>query len=302
MTDAVNDVLWTEKYRPTRLIDLALEDETRAVLAAYIEGGSIPHLLLAGPPGSGKTTVARILTKALDCRQLVLNASSERGIEVVREKIGSFVTAMTDAAWNVVFLDEADAMTADAQTAMRNLIESYAERARFILTANSLHKIIGSIQSRCQVFIFGRPPLKERFRILAQVLKAEKIEATPKTILGYAEKYPDMRRMLMASQKAYLGNGKKDLPEPADSTSGATGADVLALIEARNWTGLRRLTTSGEFDPQHAMRETFWAVPDEHPRVGFLRHVLARGVHESGFTPDPIVLFLGVCAEAIEGL
>lgn len=301
MSDVLTDVLWTEKYRPTALDQLALEDETRAVLSAYLKAGEIPHLLLVGPPGSGKTTVARIIYRALDCQQLVLNASTERGIDVVREKIGTFVTGMMAARWNIVFLDEADAMTSDAQTAMRNLIESYADRARFILTANLGHKIIGPIQSRCQVLTLGRPPLKERLRILMSVLKAEGIKAEPKVVLGYAEKFPDMRRMLMGAQRAYLGAKDGVLP-PALSGDLTTGAELFDFLTAKNWTALRRLTSVGDFDPQQALREMFWAVPDAHPKAGFLRHILGRGVHETGYTPDPVILFLSVCSEVMEGL
>lgn len=301
MTDVLQEVLWTEKYRPAELEQVALEPETRQVLNSYLLCGEIPHLLFVGPPGSGKTTIARILVRSLDCRTLTLNASSERGIDTVRQKIGSFVTAVSDARWNIVFLDEADAMTSDAQTAMRNLIESYAERARFILTANYGHRIIGPIQSRCQLLMFSRPPLKERFRILAAVLKTEEIQATPQVMLSYAEHFPDLRQMLMVAQRKYLGSGNGTLPM-AEQGIGVNGPDIFKHVTGKNWTALRNLTKSGDFDPQLGLRELFHAIPDEHPKVGFLRHVVGRGVHEMGFTPDPVILFLGVCAEATEGL
>lgn len=297
--DVVQDVLWTEKYRPTKLADLALDSDNRAILNAYLAAGEIPHLLLVGPPGSGKTTTARILYHSLDCAYMVLNASAERGIDVVRNKIGTFVTAITGARWNVPFLDEADAMTPDAQTALRNLIEAYADRSRFIFTANRLHKIIGAIQSRCQVLNFAPPPLKERYRVLARVLKAEGIAADVPTIMGYAEQYPDLRRMLWAAQRMYLARGEL---APVQASGEMDGPAILELLLAKNWTGLRRLTTDDAFDPQQNLRELFWAVPDDHARAGFLRHIIGKGVHETAFTPDPVILFLGVCAEAMEGL
>lgn len=300
MTDVLTDVLWTEKYRPTKLDELALSEDNRNILQSYLDAGEIPHLLLVGPSGSGKTTTARILYHALDCQFIVLNASAERGIDIVRNRIGEFVRVRSAFRFNIVFLDESDAMTADAQTALRNTMESFAEGARFILTANRLHRIIGPIQSRCQLISMTPPPLKERYRILTSVLQREGITAETSVALGYVERYPDLRLMLWAAQRAYLSKGA---PLPPVSEGGPTdGAGVLELLLEKNWTGLRRLTTSDGFEPQEVLRALFYAVPDEHEKVGFLRHIIGKGIHESAFTPDPIILFLGVCAEAMEGL
>lgn len=301
--DVLRDVLWIEKYRPTTLDEVALDADARKLLSGYVAAGEIPHLLFVGPPGSGKTTVARILCASLDCRTLVLNASSDRGIDVVREKIGNFAQSLFVSKWNVVFLDEADAMTSDAQTALRNLIEAYHDRTRFILTANHPYRIIGPIQSRCQIVSFAPPPLRERFRILSGVLSREGVRADPAVVLQWAERHSDMRRLLHDVQKAVLIAGGRDaaLPPPKNG-GGADGAELFALVASKNWARLRSLCTSGDFDPARALRELFWAIPDEHPKAGFLRHVVGRGVHESGFTPDPVVLFLGVCAEAMDGL
>jgi hypothetical protein len=198
-------------------------------------------------------------------------------------------------------MDEADQLTSDAQGAMRNMMESYAERARFIFTGNYGHKIIGPIQSRCQVLVFGRPPLKERYRILASVLQQEGVQFMPPVALGYAEKYPDLRAMLFAAQRAWLGGGRTVLP-PAQASGPVSGAELFAALTRKQWAEFKKLTTSGDFDVQQAFRELFWAVPDDHPKAGFLRHIIGKGVHETGFTPDPIILFLGVIAECMEGL
>lgn len=299
--DIITGVLWWEKYRPTQLKDVALEADTRGVLQAFLTAGEIPHLLLVGPPGSGKTTVARIIYNTLDCRHLTLNASSERGIDTVRAKIGTFITGM-GARWNVVFLDEADALTVDAQEALRNMIESHADHARFILTANKGHKVIGPIQSRCQTLIMPPPPFKERARILVDVLKAEGIKVDAAVVLGYAEKYGDMRKLLQHTQRAYLGKGKGQNLPPADTVVDVVGEELLEHILAKDYGSLRKVTASGGFDAQQVLRDLFYAVPDDHDKAGFLRHTFGRGLHETGFTPDPVVLFLAVCAEAMEGM
>ena len=298
-TDVLTDILWTEKYRPTTLAAMAMEEEQRKVLQAYIDAGEIPHLLLIGPAGSGKTTIARILIRALDCQVLTLNASKDRGIDVVREQIGGVATAQTGARWNIVFLDESDAMTSDAQTALRNQIESYADQTRFILTANYGYRIIGPIQSRCQILMCDRPPLKERWRILTEILKKEKVKADPQVVLSYAEKFPDLRQMLFAAQKGYLGKG---VLEAAQAPGGIDGAAILSAIERKNWADVRKFAGSGDFSAGESLRALFHAIPDDHVHAGFLRHKVGRGVHETGFTPDPIVLFLAVAAECMEGL
>jgi len=300
MTKTLDQALWVETYRPRRLEDMALEEETRRLLTSYLQAGEIPHLLLLGPPGTGKTTLARIITRTLDCQVLTLNASSERGIDVVREKIGSFVTGMGLAPWNIVFLDEADAMTPDAQTALRNMIESHADITRFILSGNYLYRIIGPIQSRCQLISLAHPPLKERFRILSSVLESEGIEADAPTILSYAERFPDLRKMLMGAQRAWLQSEGDDLPLAQEEA--VIGTEVLEMIKKGDWAGLRGLTTTGSFDAQQGLRDLFWAIGDKEKKVGYLRHVIGKAVHESGFSPDPIIHFLGTCAECMEGL
>lgn len=292
------NVLWTEKYRPTSLNEVALTDETRAVLEEWLEGGEIPHLLLTGPAGCGKTTVAKILVDHLDCAVLLLNASAERGIDTIRDKVGTFSKARMMGKWNIVFLDEADALTPDAQTAMRNLMEAYASRTRFILTANYPWKIIDPIKSRCQEFAMGEIPVKERFKVLSRVLQAEEIEVdNPKTILGYAERFTDMRRMLQAAQKSVLENSGF-----LDEVSGVfvDPADLYQAVANGDWDACLTYAKDRAFDCRKALSDLFWAIPDDFSHAASWRAKVGKAVHESGYTPDPIILFLATCAELID--
>ncbi|MEA1924914.1 MAG: replication factor C small subunit [Candidatus Altiarchaeota archaeon] len=150
---------WTEKYRPKRLDEVAGQEAIVDRFMAYVKAKSMPHLLFAGPAGSGKTTAALCITRELfgDVRGnfLELNASDERGIDVVRTKIKDFArTRSITGDFKIIFLDEADALTSDAQNALRRTMESYALTCRFILSCNYSSKIIDPIQSRCAVFRF----------------------------------------------------------------------------------------------------------------------------------------------------
>ncbi|OYT27682.1 MAG: Replication factor C small subunit [Candidatus Altiarchaeales archaeon ex4484_96] len=150
---------WTEKYRPNRLDEMVGQTALVDRFKAYVKANSMPHLLFAGPAGSGKTTAALCITRELfggiKGNFLELNASDERGIDVVRTKIKDFArTRSISGEFKIIFLDEADALTPDAQNALRRTMENYARTCRFILSCNYSSKIIDPIQSRCSVFRF----------------------------------------------------------------------------------------------------------------------------------------------------
>ena len=154
--------VWTEKYRPDTLSEVVGQEEIIDRLSAFVEEESIPHMLYAGPAGTGKTTSAVALAKDLYGDQwnqnfMETNASDERGIDVVREKIKDFArTKPIEAEYKIIFLDEADALTPDAQQALRRTMEQFTENCRFILSCNYSSKIIDPIQSRCAVFRYNR--------------------------------------------------------------------------------------------------------------------------------------------------
>ena len=177
--------VWVEKYRPRKLADVIGQRAIVERLSAYVKTRSMPHMLFAGPAGSGKTTCAIALARELygeqwrDCL-IELNASDERGIDIVRGKIKDFARAASfgGADFKVIFLDEADSLTSDAQAALRRTMERYTQTCRFILSCNYSSKIIEPIQSRCAVFRFkllGEGDVKE---YLSRIARAEKIDVT----------------------------------------------------------------------------------------------------------------------------
>jgi replication factor C small subunit len=202
------NMLWVEKHRPRELDQLVLEKQVRETLDKWIAAGEIPHALLVGITGSGKTTIARILIDKLDCAVLQLNASDDRGIDVVRGRIKNFLQASSTYKWKIVFLDEADQLTPDAQGALRNIMERFSSRSRFLLTANYEDKLVEAIKSRCQILYFRPIEQKLVVRKLKELLDHEKIEYEFTDLVQIVtDAYPDIRAAINHAQKCVL-NGR----------------------------------------------------------------------------------------------
>lgn len=193
--------LWIEKYRPQALEDVVLSDEHRELFETYARQKEIPNLLFAGTPGTGKTSLAKVIVgDILKCQYLYINASDENGVDTIRNKvIGFSQTKSIDGQLKTVLLDEADAISLEGQKALRNVMEEFADTTRFVLTCNYLHKIILPLQSRCQV-INLIPPVEQSVVRVVEILKNEKV-SVPTTqkplLLDYITKtLPDMRRII----------------------------------------------------------------------------------------------------------
>lgn len=202
------DNIWVEKYRPQKLDDMILNTEVRTFIEGAKSKGEIPNLLLISTPGRGKTTLAKVIAKdVLECQYLYLNASDENGIDAIRERVQRFAETKTlFAKHKIVILDEADFITAAAQAALRNVMETYAEHCRFILTGNNLAKIVPAIQSRC-IRLDVTPSLEDVVKLSAKILQQEGVEVTDKAafVRFVKSRYPDVRRVIYALQKSCVG-------------------------------------------------------------------------------------------------
>lgn len=236
-----SNIMWVEKYRPSKLSEVVDQEEIIGSLSSLLKNTSeMPHLLFSGSAGVGKTTVALCISRQIlgDYYRdytLELNASDERGINMVRERVkkfSRFAGLDTEIPFKIIILDEADEMTADAQTALRRIIEDTAKFCRFILIANNISKIIDPIQSRCAVFKFTTIPEKNAIEHLKNIAKKEKLKVDEKglkTIHDYSE--GDLRHAINLMQaSASLGNiTEENVKKSAGLTKTSDVGDVLKL-------------------------------------------------------------------------
>jgi replication factor C small subunit len=241
--------IWVEKYRPERLEEVIGHEAIISRVKSYVERDDLPHLLFAGPAGTGKTATAQAIAKELygeDWQEnfLELNASDERGIDVVRERIKDFArTSFGGYNYRIIFLDEADALTSDAQSALRRTMEQFSKNTRFILSCNYSSKIIDPIQSRTAVFRFSPIDDEDVIARIRDIAATEGIEYTEEGLdaLAYAAD-GDMRRAINALQAAAAAGGVVDEEAVYAITSTARPEEIEEMIERAldgDFTGAR---------------------------------------------------------------
>ncbi len=248
MVNTDNSLL-NEKYRPIVLDDYVGNDKLKSSIAKQLEQNDIQNYLLYGPAGTGKTTLAKLIIKNLDCDHLYVNASDERGIETIRDKVSGFASVMSMKPIKVVILDEADFLTIQAQASLRNLIESFSRTTRFIMTCNYVERIIDPLQSRCQVLKIVPPTKKEVAVHLAKICDKEGIKYEPTAIGKIVNQYyPDLRKMLNSIQTSST-KGKLELDDSLLVSSSYLATILGELKKPKpSFTGIRQIIANSNID------------------------------------------------------
>ena len=209
----VKHTLWVEKYRPDNLDSYIGNEHLKSKIKLYLENGDLPHLLLYGRAGTGKTTLAKLLVNNIECDHLYINASDENSVDVVRNKVRNFASTIGFKDMKVIILDECDYITPNAQAALRNLMETFSKHTRFILTCNYVERIIDPIQSRCQSFQIVPPSRKEVAIHLTSILKEEEAEFEVDDVATLVNGgYPDIRRVINFAQRQIV-DGKLSIDQ-----------------------------------------------------------------------------------------
>ena len=204
--------LLVEKYRPSKLENYVGNENIKKSISKYLEQNDILNLIFYGPAGTGKTTLAKLCVQNLDCDHLYINASDERGIETIRDKVQSFASVASFKPLKVVILDEADFLTIQAQASLRNIIETFSRTTRFIMTCNFVERIIDPLQSRCQVLKIVPPTKKDVAKHLHWICNQESISHDINDLVPLVNQYyPDLRKCINTIQLSTVDGGANDL-------------------------------------------------------------------------------------------
>ena len=239
-----NHTLWVEKYRPSTLDSYVGNEHLKSKVKLYLESGDLPHLLLYGKAGTGKTTLAKLLVNNIDCDYLYINASDERNIDTVRDKLKQFASTIGFKDLKVIILDEADYLNPNsAQPALRNMMETFSKHCRFILTGNYVEKLIPPIQSRCQSFQIIPPDRKQVAQQLVHILSEESVKYEVKDVADIVNSgYPDIRRVINAAQRQVIdGELKMDENSVIQNDYKVKVLELLKEDKKTAFNGIRKL-------------------------------------------------------------
>ena len=291
------NLLWVEKYRPQVIADCVLPQKLKKTFSEFVKNDDMPNIILAGPAGTGKTTIAKALCNELGLDSLLINASEESGIDTLRNKIKQYASSMTldtSKKYKVVILDEADYLNAQStQPALRGFIEEFSANCRFVLTCNFKNRIIEPLHSRCTVIDFNEvkitdPKLAATFmKRLQFILKSEEVAFDNQAIANVIMKHaPDWRRVINECQR-YSSSGS--LSPEVVTTGTSEVKELVKHLKAKDFRNMRTwAATNSDIDPSVVFRRIYDTAYDilEPQSIPTTILLLADYQHKAAFVAD----------------
>lgn len=293
--------LFTEKYRPDTLEGYIGNDDFKSSLQQWIDTNDVPHLLLCGGAGTGKTTAAKLIVNNINCDYVYINCSDENGIDTIRDKVKSFASAASFKPQKVVIMDEADFLTINAQAALRNVIETFSLTTRFIFTCNYIERIIDPIQSRTIVFELTPPSMQDVAFKCVEILDLEGVTYTKADIVRIVKQtYPDIRKSLNLLQSS-IKNG--DLQQSREVTNfNQTSDQIITLLKGqniKNFTTIRQLVMDSNVRDYNELYRVLFERADEFTNPAIATLIIADYQYKSIMAPDKEITFCGCIAKLL---
>lgn len=292
----MSEFIWNEKYRPKTVKDCILPDRLKKIFQSYVDENKIPNLILSGPSGVGKTTLALAMCEEIGLSYLFINSSEERGIDTLRTKIKNYGTTLSlKSDRKVIILDEADNITPDAQAALRGCIEEFSEHCTFIFTCNFKSKIMTALHSRCSVIDFHlqpdeKPPMAVAFlKRIEEILKQENISYERNVLFKLIERYfPDYRRTINELQR-FSSVGTIDVSTLVNVSSVKKFDDLVTFLKTKNFGEMRKwVAQNSDVDVSLLFRTIFDSlynvmIPEDIPMAVV---TLAKYQYQNAFVAD----------------
>jgi replication factor C small subunit len=293
--------LFTEKYRPDTLEGYIGNDDFKSSLQQWIDSNDIPHLLLCGGAGTGKTTAAKLIVNNINCDSLYINCSDENGIDTIRDKVKSFASAASFKPQKVVVMDEADFLTINAQAALRNVIETFSLNTRFIFTCNYIERIIDPIQSRTVVFELTPPSMQDVAFKCVEILKLEEVTYTKADLVRIIKQtYPDIRKTLNLLQSS-IKNGELEQSREVTNLN-QTSDKILVLLgtkNIKNFNTIRQIVADSNIRDYNELYRVLFERADEYTDSAIATLIIADYQYKSLMAPDKEITFMAAISKLL---